>query len=465
MKLISILLPVVILVAIIMGKKIPYIGGKTKLGFLLGGLCALILGGCMNPARWAVAWFWQFNGVAFANFVIIIGSLFASMVTASGGVETIVNILRSIFGRSSQGIVLVALLASFAVGSMVGTVVAIAAVVGVIMIPAMKDLKMPSSLIVAIIVCGASMGSIMPPVSNALVQAMSYSGLSADSATMITYATVAVGFCLTSLVICKIYVGNQYHLDASLIPEEKAGAIFRREWSNLIPFVVLIVMILLASLPGIKIDIMKLMISLIPLGDGNLYTAWQSIPILGAATNYIVLDLAVACICCVATSKKVRMEIKNIIKSSSKSSFNVLLLTSCMVYFVMGYTEGGQVSTIAGYCTAVSGTTAKLLGAALLLLLGATTSSQANSVALLVPALTPVFLQLGVSEAYIIVAFAHLAYSGQLLPPNDVNVYSICGIFGPILGDNDLVDSQKVMAYGLPFSVYLGVVGTIFLFL
>lgn len=465
MELISVLLPVVILIVLIMGKKIPFLGGKTKLAFLLAGLCALVLGGCLNPVTWAVSWFWKLDTIAFANFVIIAGSLFATMVTVSGGVETIVNILRAIFGRSSQGIVLVALLASFAVGSLVGTVVAIAAVVGVIMIPALKDLKMSSSLIVSVIVCGASMGSIMPPVSNAIIQAMSYSGLSSDAATMITYATVAVGFIFTSFIFCKIYVGNKYHLDASLIPQEKVGKIIKREWTNLIPFGVLIVLIMLASLPGIKFDILKMLISLIPFGAKNLYDVWNGIPILGASTNYIVLDLAVSCVICAIVSKKVRAEIKSIVNSSMKSAVNILLLTFCMVYFVMGYTEGGQVSVIAGYCAAVSGTTAKLLGAALILLLGAVTGSQANSVALLVPTLTPVFLSMGVSETFIIVAFAHLAYSGQLLPPNDVNVYSICGLFAPLLGEDDPVDSQKVMAYGLPFSVYLAVVGTVFLFL
>ena len=52
---ITVLIPVVVLLAVILCKRIPKIGGNVQVGLVLAGVLSLLLGGVFSPADWCAA--------------------------------------------------------------------------------------------------------------------------------------------------------------------------------------------------------------------------------------------------------------------------------------------------------------------------------------------------------------------------------------------------------------------------
>ena len=134
---IIVIIPVLFLMLVSAVKKVPLIGGNLIAAFIDTGVLALLLGGVYNPVVWAQAWLTGLNQVAFIIFIVIFGSIFSALQVKSGAMDTVLNVLRAVFGHTPQGLVLSILIAMCLGGSLVGTVAAVGAVIGMLVVPAM----------------------------------------------------------------------------------------------------------------------------------------------------------------------------------------------------------------------------------------------------------------------------------------------------------------------------------------
>ncbi len=158
-----VIVPILFLMLVSAVKKIPLIGGNLIVAFFGAGVLALLLGGVYNPITWGNAWLTGLGRVSFIVFIVIFGSIFSALEVKSGAMDTVLNTLRAIFGHTAQGLILAILIAMYLGGSLVGTVAAVGAVIGILVVPALDDMGLSPELICAIIVTGGSLGAIMPP--------------------------------------------------------------------------------------------------------------------------------------------------------------------------------------------------------------------------------------------------------------------------------------------------------------
>lgn len=460
---VTVIIPVLFLMLVSTVKKIPLIGGNLIAAFIGTGILSLVLGGVYDPRVWGSAWLTGLNQVAFIIYIVIFGSIFSSLQVKSGAMDTVLNVLRAIFGHTPQGLILSILIAMCLGGSLVGTVSAVGAVIGMLVVPAMDDMGIDPDLNCAIIVTGGSIGAIMPPISNAINVACSIIGIPTDRTLQISYLTVGVVFVLTSLFVCKVYIGRKYEMPQYLIPTEKASAILKREWKNLIPLMVLIVLVALNSIPAISFDVTGEILKAIPAGDSSLYAVIASIPVIGQLTNNIVLALAVAIIVAVAITPALR---KNFVKDMSVSMRAIRLSVLIQIFagfFLGAFRAGGQIGVISEWAAGLNAIALKLGGAGSLILGGMLLGAQSTTQTTLLPILGPAWMATGVSDVHAAAASAHLAAAGQGLPPADLNTFVIAGLVSSLLHKE--VNPMKSMVLTVPYCLLLAFFGLMFLFI
>ena len=458
----TVIVPVLFLMLVSTVKKIPLIGGNLIAAFIGTGVLSLLLGGVYNPAVWGSAWLTGLNQVAFIIFIVIFGSIFSTLQVKSGAMDTVLNVLRAIFGGTPQGLILSILIAMCLGGSLVGTVSAVGAVIGLLVVPAMDDMGLDPDLNCAIIVTGGSLGAIMPPISNAINVACAIIGIPTDAVLQISYVTVGIAFILTSLFVCKVYIGRKYKMPQHLIPTEKASAILKREWKNLIPLMVLIVLVALNSIPSISFDATGELLKAIPLGESSLYDSLKAMPVIGQLTNNIVLALLVAIIVAIAITPALRVNLGPDLAKSMKTIRVSVLVQVFAGFFLGAFRVGGQIAAISEWATGLNTLALKLGGAGSLILGGMLLGAQSTTQTSLLPILGPAWIATGVTDVHAAAASAHLAAAGQGLPPADLNTFVIAGLVSSLLGKQ--VNPMKSMLLTVPYCLLLAFFGLVFLF-
>ncbi len=458
---IKLFLPLVLLVGILLIRQIPRIGGNALAAFLVGGITALITGGISDPRIWAGAWFETFDSISYAAWIILLGSIFAGFQKKKGSIDLVLDILRVLFGQSAQGLVAAVMITLFFSGAVMGTTLAAAATIGIIVVPLLNDMKLKPEMICAMCLSGASMGSIMPPVSNSVVFAAGMMGIDALAAIRKTYLSVGLGLVVVCFIFSKIYVGKKYRLPEELIPKEKISDLLKSGWKKLIPIGILFLLTALASIPVFSLDVLKLILE--KLVGTTVWRRFALIPILGKLTNTVVLALVLCSVISFFMSGGPWKERIETVASSCRTVKGTLLLTVVMAFFIASYTAGGQVELIMTWASGLSGHMLIWGGAILFLFFGMLLGSQANSMALLIPIFAPAFMGAGISEVNTCAAISHLAMAGQGMPPADTNAFAIAGIVEGVL--HKKVNAQKAMLYSLPYCIYLAVAGLAFCYL
>ena len=94
---------------------------------------------------------------------------------------------------------------------------------------------------------------------------------------------------------------------------------------------------------------------------------------------------------------------------------------------------------------------------------GMLTGSQTTAQNTIFSFLAPALISAGVDPVNAAVAGAHLAMSGQGMPPACLTTFVVCGLVGGILGKK--VDPLRTMFYNMPMCIYFMIVGMIFLYI
>lgn len=448
---ISVIIPVVLLLAIILIKRIPYIGGNINIGLFVCAVSALLLGGMYNPVGWASAWI---NGIDRISWVIalsVFGSIYAETQVELGTMETVLGSLRARFGHSPRGLAYSVIIALAIAGSLLGDAIASSAVVGVLVIKSLYELEMNGEQISATIVMGACLGSIMPPITQAIFLSASLMNLpSPDPVINIGYVTIGIGIILVCIYVGKMFVKIKA-LPDELIPTKKAYQIMAEGWKTLVPLAILIVIIVLRS--GFKIELLNYL--------NPIFDPIKNIPII-KGINFAVVKAIIVVTVISYFFAPVRKNGIAIIKRGLKNVKTSATIQIFAGFMIGAFYAAGQITAVQEFAKGLSANVLKIGGASAMALIGMLTGSQTTTQSSIFTFFGPALQAVGVDPVHAAVAGAHLAMGGQGLPPADLTTFVVAGLVGGILGIK--VDPLRSMFYSAFMCIYFMIIGFIFMY-
>ncbi len=472
---IRILIPMAVLLIIILAKKIPIIGGKINVALITTGILTLLLSGMFNPSQWVAAWVDGLDRLAWIIALSIVGSIFAEISTRLGTIDTIIGTLTAKFGNYPRILIISILFALTIAGSLLGDAIAAATVIGMLTIGILSSMNLPYERICSIIVMGACIGSIMPPMTQALALSSSLVGAEADSVINIGYITVSIVFVIIAAYCSIFLVKKDNYPGANKDVEIKytgqsAGEILKNNWKSLIPMTALIIIVLLRTLdiPYISVDLGPAILDSINVfthqsGESLSLLGWMSgVTVLKGFTNGIVLSI----ICAIGIAfffPAVKHNAKDIFfQGMGKVKNTVILQISCAFMLGSFYTSGA-IEEVSVAAQSLDNNVLKIGGVLAMLLIGMLTGSQSTTQNVIFSFFGPALVSTGLNPIFAAVAGANLAAAGQGLPPADLTTFVVVGIVSAQFGKK--VDPLKTMIYSVPMSLCFLGVGLLFLFI
>ena len=473
---ITVLIPVCVLLLIILLKKLPLIGGNVQAALILAGIFSLLLGGVFQPTGWIGALVDGIDRLAWVIFLSIFGSIYAETQVRLGTMETVMSALKAKFGRSPKALVICIILALVVAGSLLGDAIAAATVIGVLTIGTLAAVGLSGEQICCIIVMGASMGSIMPPITQALALASTLVDTDPDPVIGIGYFTVSTVIILVCLYVVTFFVKKgmkivEYDENGQEIAEsKKASQILKENWKSLIPLFILILIVIFrtVNVEAVKFDLGPELlgkINFITLNEDtsiDLYTWLSQVTILKGLSNGIVLSLVIVTLISFCFAE-VRKDIKGTITSGVSKVKVTVKLQLCAAFMLGCFYAGGQIDAVMTFAQGLNSNVLKFGGAAALMLIGMLTGSQSTAQNVVFSFFGPALVNIGLNPTYVAVAGANLAAAGQGLPPADLTTFVVAGIVGGMLGKK--VDPLKSMLYMVPMCFFFAAIGIVFLYI
>ena len=456
---ITVIVPVLVLIVLIMVKKIPFVGGKVTYALIIAGLLALLMGGVFNPLQWVLAWIDGIDKLAWIMALNIFGSIYAASQTEMKTLDLVLNVARVSLGRSPKGLIVAIILVLGLAGSLLGDSVASATVVGILVIGILSDMQISAAGIGCIIMMGASLGSIMPPITQAVFLASSLAQVDTTPVVNISYITVGIGF-----VICTIYAVFAFvkikALPEHLIPNKTAGQIMHGNWHLMLPLAVLILLVILQTAAGIN---------LVQMATGPLMGWLSNITILKGLSNNIVTFLITATLVSLFF-KPVRKNLPKVVKNGVVGPLRAVSVELGAALLLGAFYAAGQIEAVQAFAASMEAGALKVSGGLGILLISALTGSQSTGQNTIFSFLAPALASVGVDPVHAAVASAHIASGGQAFPPVSAPALAISAVVEGILVQNlgkdaGKVDPIRVMVLTLPMSIYFVIVGFLFLFI
>lgn len=456
---ITVIVPVLVLIVLIMVKKIPFVGGKVTYALIIAGLLALLMGGVFNPLQWVLAWIDGIDKLAWIMALNIFGSIYAASQTEMKTLDLVLNVARVSLGRSPKGLIVAIILVLGLAGSLLGDSVASATVVGILVIGILSDMQISAAGIGCIIMMGASLGSIMPPITQAVFLASSLAQVDTTPVVNIYYITVGIGF-----VICTIYAVFAFvkikALPEHLIPNKTAGQIMHGNWHLMLPLAVLILLVILQTAAGIN---------LVQMATGPLMGWLSNITILKGLSNNIVTFLITATLVSLFF-RPVRRNLPKVVKNGVVGALPAVKVELGAALLLGAFYAAGQIEAVQAFAASMEAGALKISGGLGILLISALTGSQSTGQNTIFSFLAPALASVGVDPVHAAVASAHIASGGQAFPPVSAPALAISAVVESILvqklgKDAGKVDPIRVMVLTLPMSIYFVIVGFLFLFI
>ena len=451
----SVIIPVGLLFTLIMVKKIPKIGGNVPLALLIGAIVTLICGKIYNPIEWAKAWINGLDRLSWVMALSFVGSFYGETQDKIGTLDTVVDLFRSLFGKSARGMVCAVIIAIVVGGEAFGDCNGAAAVIGLLVVPALAGMGMSGEKVAATIALGCMLGSIMPPISQAVILSTSILDLPqavTDQTVNITFITSGILLVLSTAYAAFFFVKNQ-PLPADMIPKESPLTIVKKGFAGLLPLILVIVLIILNSI--FNLNIMKMLL-------GPVYTFLSQIPVVKGLTNSIVMILIAASLI-TFIFKNVRNNAKDILSSGFKNVIPSLKIQVCAAFFVGAILAGGQIDVIIETMEHLSDNVIKIGGGASVVLMGMLTGSQTSAQNIIFTFFGPLLMNMGISGAHASIVGSPLASAGQMMPPANFTAMICAALVSSSLGKK--VDPMKTMMYLLPIALGLAFVGFLFMYI
>lgn len=466
--------PMAVLLILVLCKKIPLIGGKINAALVITGALTLLLAGIYSPETWIAAWFDGLNRLAWIIALSISGSLFAEISMRLGTIDTIIGAMTAKFGRHPRILIVCILFALTIAGSLLGDAIAASTVIGMLTIGILVSMNLSYEKISAIIVMGACVGSIMPPMTQALALASSLVGTEPDPVINIGYVTVSIIFVVVA-IYCAFFLIHKDNVPGAndtvvlKFTDQTAGQILRHNWKSLIPLMFLIAVVLLRTvpIPYLSFDLGPTLLKNLSYtsADGvttSLYDLLAGTTVLNGLTNGIVLSI----LCAIGVSfffPAVNKNAGNIIRESFSKVKMTVVLQICCAFMLGSFYVAGSVDAVSEFAQSLDSNVLKIGGAVAMILIGMLTGSQSTSQNVVFSFFGPALVAFGVDATHAAVAGAHLASAGQGLPPADLTTFVVVGIVASQFGKK--VDPLKSMFYSMPMCICMAIIGMVFLYL
>lgn len=442
-----VLVPLFILLTIALVKPIPRIGGDIRVALLAAGVAAALIGR-LDPLELLTGTVDGLDQLAFVVMLSVFGSVYAESQVRLGAMDTTLNGLRALFGNSPRGLIAATFITLVLAGSLLGDAIAAATVIGFLVIHALSELNIKPVQIGMIILLGASLGSIMPPISQAVFLASSIVGTDPGPVIGWAYLTVGVGVVFAVLESFRFVRGRS--LPAELHVDESFFRVVSARWTTLVPLLVLVVIVLANAGFGFNVFTQT------P-GLGVVTASIERVPILQGLTFPVVMAILVAIGVSFLFPSVRRDGVGTITTGLRKVSQTVQIQLSAAFMIGMFY-AAGAIDLVASNAESMNGEGVKVAGAGGIVVVGMLTGSQTAAQTVLVPFLAPILQGLGVDQVNIALGASHIAAAGQNMPPVGLTAFVVCGLVGATLGTK--VDPLHVMLLALPNSLYFLLVGT-----
>ncbi|WP_249872832.1 TRAP transporter large permease subunit [Oceanobacillus saliphilus] len=448
----EIIIPLALLFIIVFVKQIPKIGGDIRVALLVAAVSSAIISG-LGISDMLFAFIDGIDRLSWVIMLSIFGSLYAESQVKLGAMDTTLNSLRAAFGNSPKGLITAVFITLILAGSFLGDAIAAATVIGFLVIHSLTELKLKPEQIGMIILIGASIGSIMPPITQGVFLSASLVGTDPGPVVKLAYITVSIGGMIAILESFRFVRGKK--MPPELIPDKSVLQILKENWTTLIPLLVLIAIVIANTLFDYNIftEITLFSFILEPL---------IGIPILQGLTNQIVAAIIIALLVSFIFPS-VRKETKGVIKNGlGKVNQTVQIQLSAGIMVGVFYASG-LIEKVALMTEGLASSVMKLGGAVAMVVVGMLTGSQTTAQSVVITFLGPILESMHVDPTLIALGASHIAAAGQNMPPVGLTAFVVCGLIGGIL--NKKVDPIKVMILALPISFYFLIIGLIVWFI
>ncbi|WP_163970874.1 hypothetical protein [Oceanobacillus halotolerans] len=448
----EIIIPLALLFTIALVKQIPKIGGDIRIALLVAALSSAVIAG-LNPGETLWAFVDGIDRLSWVIMLSIFGSLYAESQVKLGAMDTTLNSLRAAFGSSPKGLIVAIFITLIIAGSFLGDAIAAATVIGFLIINSLSELKLKPEQIGMIILLGASIGSIMPPITQGVFLSASLVDTDPNPVIRIAYITVTLGAALAILESFRFVRGKK--MPQELIPTQSVFQILADRWKTLIPLLVLIIIVMANTLfdYNIFIEIGFLAAITNPLMD---------IPIVQGVTFQVVSAIIVAIIVSFLFPS-VRKQTKGVFKNGISKVSQTVQIQLCAGVMVGVFYASGLIDKVALMTEGLASSMVKIGGSLSVVVVGMLTGSQTTAQSVNITFLGPILENMNVDPTLIALGASHIAAAGQNMPPVGLTAFVVCGLIGGIL--NKKVDPLKVMILALPNSLYFLLIGLLVWFI
>lgn len=462
---ITVIIPIILLLAILLCKKIPLIGGNIHVALAAAGFSALILGGVYNPIVWAQAWFKGLDTVAWVMALTVFGSIYAQTQIKLGTMDVVFRCLKSKFGKKPRALAACIILTLVVSGAILGGGSPSIAIVGVLMIPSLVQLGLDPTKICAVLVMGGAVGSLMPPVSQAITLSSSLAGVEVDAANVYAYFTVGSAVIMTCLYVGFVFVKKGIIVgdrdeNGNLLPPEKVSDILHTGWTALVPFALLVIIILLRTLK--IVDLIPNLINLIKINDEGILVVLKRIPIVQALSNATV-DILIFVTIIAYFFPRVHREKLACIKDGLHDALKPSIIQVFSGLMVGAFVYGGQLEVVKEFASTLDINVLKIGGALAMVLLGMLTGTQSTPNNAIFSFFGPALIDAGITPGKAAAAGAQFAAAGQGMPPADLTTFFAAGLVSGVLKKD--VDPVKSMCLAAPVWLWITITGFILLYI
>lgn len=462
---ITVIIPILLLLLILLCKKIPVIGENIHAALGAAGLSALLLGGIYSPVMWLRAWFKGLDTVAWVMALTVFGSIYAQTQIKLGTMDVVFRCLKAQFGRKPRALAVCIILTLVVSGAILGGGSPSIAIVGVLMIPSLVQLGLDPTRVCAVLVMGGAIGSLMPPVSQAITLSSSLVNLEVDAANTYAYFTVGSAVAVTCLYVAFCFVKKDVIVgdrdeNGVLLPPEKIQDILHKGWTALVPFVLLVIIILLRTLN--IVDIVPNLINLIKIDGEALLTVIKRIPIIQAFGNATV-DILIFVTIIAYLFPKVYKGGVSCIWEGLKDALKPSIIQVFSGLMVGAFVYGGQIEIVKEFAAGLDINILKIGGAIAMVILGMLTGTQSTPNNAIFSFFGPALVEAGVTPGKAAAAGAQFAAAGQGMPPADLTTFFAAGLVSGVLKEE--VDPVRSMFYAAPVWLWITFTGFLLLYI
>ena len=446
--------PFAVLIAIVLCKKIPYVGGKTPYALLIAAVLIMILSGHFAPADWANAVIEGLTRMGWVICLCIFVNFYSQTQMRLGTIDAVVRMLRSIFGGSQKALLLSTMLALIFCGAFTGSTMACTTIVGMLVARSLYDCGLSAEKTTATVVIGAMLGSLMPPISSSFFGSSAISGVDVGIVLNEGYKVIGINVVIAIIYVVFVLGGKQRVGFQFSNEREKIGDIWRECWTKMMPMFLLIIIIVLKQC--FDINVMSMTV-------GKLLSPLNNIPVLKSViSNYLVLAFLVIGFVGFIYPE-VHKEAKGVFQGAYKTStyiVPVMFAAACLVGAVV--TTGG-LDMVTEAAAKLNPHVLILGGSAAMSVMGMITGGDSSALNTIFPFFFPAVTAIGVPALNATVAGSLITVAGQAFPPCDTLVFMACGVLSGILGVKK-IDPMKVMMLNLPIGISLTAFGLFYLY-